>query len=279
MNLLHNEVESILTPGVIVQHYKRADYVRCNSNDPDYDKNKYLYQVCGIATDTDTESKHYVIYQALYGRREVYARRIEEYIGCADVKRLTSVETLPRFTLYREPVELEPTMVPTPPKKHNQDKKLHKKIKSLSDEVKKLREENDQLKKEATAKLMNKKYTKKPAPGSNDPDSANSTSYLAEAEEEALKSIAKAPEIKQQSIISSDLTNRICEAFENVVAKDAPKEVLGVIQQPSSLKPQTVEAANIADELTKALKPSGPKPGELGRIGKMALKKAAEHDS
>ena len=45
MNLLHNDLESLLTPGTIVAHYKRDRYMRIHKDDEKLDKNIYNSQV------------------------------------------------------------------------------------------------------------------------------------------------------------------------------------------------------------------------------------------
>lgn len=235
MNLLHNEIEDILTPGLIVQHYKRAAYVKEHKDDADFDKYRYLYQVCGIATNTDN-GKHFAIYQALYGRREVYARQLEEYIGTADIKTLTNVETVPRFTVYRNPVDPEPIQTPNVPKKHNAEKKLHKKIKSLSDEVKKLREENDQLKKEASARDILKKSPKKPEAVSNDINTLPK-SYIAEAATAAISKLKEVPQIKAHSVEAHDLADKLTG-----VVKDSMHKVCDEVKKESKKPADEKEA-------------------------------------
>ena len=157
MNLLQNELEPLLTPGTIVAHFKRDNYLKAHRLDADFDKNMYLYQVCGLATDVDNITCHYVVYQAMYGRREVFVRAINDFLSPAG----TDIDKrhVPRFSVYAEPVEVINPQIPAP-KKHNEAKKLHKKIKNLAAEVKKLREENDQLKKEAANTHALKKSVK-----------------------------------------------------------------------------------------------------------------------
>lgn len=161
MNLLHNDLESLLTPGTIVAHYKRDRYLRIHEKDENLDKNMYIYQICGIATDVD-RNYHYVVYQAMYGRREVFVRQINDFLSTVEEK--SGIETIhiPRFSIYTEPVDVVNPQIPTP-KKHNEAKKLHKKIKNLAAEVQKLREENDQLKKEAANTHALKKSVKNPS--------------------------------------------------------------------------------------------------------------------
>jgi hypothetical protein len=160
MNLLQNELEPLLTPGTIVAHFKRDAYLKTHRLDADFDKNMYLYQVCGLATDVNNITCHYVVYQAIYGRREVFVRAINDFLSPAG----TDIDKrhVPRFSVYAEPVEVINPQIPAP-KKHNEAKKLHKKIKNLAAEVKKLREENDQLKKEAANTHVLKKSVKNPS--------------------------------------------------------------------------------------------------------------------
>lgn len=160
MNLLQNELETLLTPGTIVAHFKREKYLKEHRLDADFDKNMYLYQVCGLATDVDRTNIHYVVYQAMYGRREVFVRQIDDFLSSADTCGVST--PVPRFSVYAEPVEVINPQIPAP-KKHNDEKKLHKKIKNLAAEVKKLREENDQLKKEAANTHALKKSVKNPS--------------------------------------------------------------------------------------------------------------------
>lgn len=160
MNLLQNELETLLTPGTIVAHFKRDNYLKSHRLDADFDKNMYLYQVCGLATDVDRVNCHYVVYQAMYGRREVFVRAINDFLSPAGTD--IDKREVPRFSVYSEPVEVINPQIPAP-KKHNDEKKLHKKIKNLAAEVKKLREENDQLKKEAANTHALKKTVKNPS--------------------------------------------------------------------------------------------------------------------
>lgn len=160
MNLLRNDLETLLTPGTVVAHFKREKYLKEHRLDADFDKNMYLYQVCGLATDVDNTNHHCVVYQAMYGRREVFVRPIDDFLSSAG----TGIDMIhiPRFSVYGEPVEVINPQIPAP-KKHNTEKKLHKKIKNLAAEVKKLREENDQLKKEAANTHALKKSVKNPS--------------------------------------------------------------------------------------------------------------------
>lgn len=159
MNLLHNELEDLLKPGTIVAHYKRENYLKLTAPTEQVE-NMYLYQVCGIATNTDTNI-HMVIYQALYGTREVFARPLEEYLGSTVKTHEGILKTyIPRFTVYKDPVDVPPVsqaagMVVTEDvtKLHEDKKKLRKKVKNLQSKIKALTKENEELKKPKTVDI------------------------------------------------------------------------------------------------------------------------------
>lgn len=262
MNLLQNELEPLLTPGTIVAHFKRDNYLKAHRLDADFDKNMYLYQVCGLATDVDNITCHYVVYQAMYGRREVFVRPINDFLSPAG----TDIDKrhVPRFSVYAEPVEVINPQIPAP-KKHNDEKKLHKKIKNLAAEVKKLREENDQLKKEAANTHALKKSVKNPSI-SVVPDTVREASPLSSpivpivpktsAELPTLASMdmhlqsrkhqattdanhahpnsgvaddtctsAELP-IEPQSVMAKEIADTLCDALYDAATKEIPKELL-----------------------------------------------------
>lgn len=239
MNLLHNDLESLLTPGTIVAHYKRDRYLRIHKNDENLDKNMYIYQVCGIATDVD-KNWHYVVYQAMYERREVFVRRIDNFLDTVEERAGAEIIQIPRFSIYTEPVDVVNPQIPTP-KKHNEAKKLHKKIKNLAAEVKKLREENDQLKKEAANTHVLKKSAKNPSVSV-----VTDTSGVVGTQGKHLKedgtyesttgpyprtipTLADIP-IEPQSVeareIADALCDTVCDALYDAAAKEIPKELL-----------------------------------------------------
>lgn len=238
MNLLQNELETLLTPGTIVAHFKRDKYLKIHRLDADFDKNMYLYQVCGLATDVDNINCHYVIYQAMYGRREVFVRPINDFLSSAG----TDVDTrhVPRFSVYAEPVEVINPQIPTP-KKHNDEKKLHKKIKNLAAEVKKLREENDQLKKEAANTHALKKSVKNPSVSAVTDSFGVVDEQCLHLKEDGtyesttgpyprtIPTLADTP-IEPQSVeareIADALCDTVCDALYDAAAKEIPKELL-----------------------------------------------------
>lgn len=247
MNLLQNELETLLTPGTIVAHFKRDNYLKSHRLDADFDKNMYLYQVCGLATDVDRVNCHYVVYQAMYGRREVFVRAIDDFLSPAG----TDIDKrhVPIFSVYSEPVEVINPQIPVP-KKHNDEKKLHKKIKNLAAEVKKLREENDQLKKEAANKHALKKTVKDTAiqgqypreystcPATMDTSGAVSKqgqhikedgTYVATTDRHDSHPnsdiVAELP-IESHSVKAKELADEIWHAAEDAVSKSVPKELI-----------------------------------------------------
>ena len=230
MNLLHNDLESLLTPGTIVAHYKRDRYLRIHKNDEKFDKNMYIYQICGIASDTE-RNYHYVVYQAMYGRREVFIRRIDDFLETVEEKVGAEVIHIPRFTIYTEPVDVVNPLIPTP-KKHNEAKKLHKKIKNLAAEVQRLREENDQLKKEAADRSSLKKSVKNPSI-SVVPDTVKeasplfSTTGLTPSTMDAHAELPIEPKsVKAHEMAAHVIADKLYSAYEDVLTKYVPKELV-----------------------------------------------------
>lgn len=224
MNLLQNELEPLLTPGTIVAHFKRDNYLKSHRLDADFDKNMYLYQVCGLATDVDNINCHYVIYQAMYGRREVFVRPINDFLSSAG----TDIDKrhVPRFSVYSEPVEVINPQIPAP-KKHNDEKKLHKKIKNLAAEVKKLREENEQLKKEAADRCSLKKSVKNPSI-SVVPDTVKEASPICSTTgpyPRTIPTLADAP-VDPLDVKAKEIADTLCDALYDAASKDIPKELL-----------------------------------------------------
>lgn len=224
MNLLQNELEPLLTPGTIVAHFKRDNYLKAHRLDADFDKNMYLYQVCGLATDVDHITCHYVVYQAMYGRREVFVRAINDFLSPAG----TDIDKrhVPRFSVYAEPVEVINPQIPAP-KKHNDEKKLHKKIKNLAAEVKKLREENDQLKKEAANNHALKKSVKNLSISAV-PDTVREAAPLCSTTgsyPRTIPTLADAP-VEPKTVKAHEIADKLCDALEDTVLNDIPKELL-----------------------------------------------------
>ena len=229
MNLLHNDLETLLTPGTIVAHYKRDRYLRIHKDDENLDKNMYIYQVCGIATDVG-KNWHYVVYQAMYGRREVFVRQIDDFLSTVEEKVGVEVIQIPRFAIYTEPVDVVNPQIPTP-KKHNEAKKLHKKIKNLAAEVQKLREENDQLKKEAANTHALKKSVKNPSI-SVVPDTVKEASPLfstTDPNPSTMDAHAELPiepkSVKAHEITDHVIADKMCDKDEDMLIREISKEL------------------------------------------------------
>ena len=230
MNLLHNDLETLLTPGTIVAHYKRDKYLKAHKTDETFDKNMYIYQVCGIASDTE-RNYHYVVYQAMYGRREVFIRRIDDFLETIEEKVGAEVIRTPRFSIYTEPVDVVNPLIPTP-KKHNEAKKLHKKIKNLSAEVQKLREENDQLKKEAADRCSLKKSVKNPSISAV-PDTVKEASPLFSTtgpKPLTMDAHAELPiepkSVKAHEMAAHVIADKLYGALEDALTEYIPKELV-----------------------------------------------------
>lgn len=150
MILMKNRIEEILKPGVIVAHFQREEALKKEGTDP----NAFLYQVCGIATNTETEG-HVVIYQALYGDHEIFVRPLEEFIGTHKATIMSIKTYTPRFTIYTDPVDVTPDAQAAGiiEKESDEIKKLRKKVKRLQSDLKKARKEvGESVKKPASKK-------------------------------------------------------------------------------------------------------------------------------
>lgn len=75
-------------PGDIVKHFKRELVSQ--------DTPEYTYKIIAIARHTETEEK-LVIYQALYGTMETYARPYEMFMGEVDKEKYPDVKQKYRF--------------------------------------------------------------------------------------------------------------------------------------------------------------------------------------
>ena len=81
--------EKLLHPGVIVMHFKRGLV-------PITEPNLYLYKIIGVATNTETEEKM-VIYQALYGKQELFARPYDMFMSEVDKEKYPNAKQQYRF--------------------------------------------------------------------------------------------------------------------------------------------------------------------------------------
>lgn len=83
--------ERTFTPGDIVQHFKRETL-----SSEDYNANKYLYKIIGVAEHTETKEKM-MVYQALYGDFGTYVRPYEMFVSEVDKEKYPDIEQKYRF--------------------------------------------------------------------------------------------------------------------------------------------------------------------------------------
>lgn len=84
--------EKELIPGTIVQHFKRG----LMTAEERADSTKYLYEIIGTARHTET-GESLVIYRALYGSGEIYARPLEMFLSETDREKYTEAAQKYRF--------------------------------------------------------------------------------------------------------------------------------------------------------------------------------------
>lgn len=84
-------LERIFNPGDIVQHFKRETL-----SDEDYNANKYLYQIVGVAIHSETREKM-VVYQALYDDFQLYCRPYGMFVSEVDHEKYPDIEQVYRF--------------------------------------------------------------------------------------------------------------------------------------------------------------------------------------
>ena len=83
--------ERTFTPGDIVRHFKRETLSL-----EDYNANKYLYKIIGVAEHTETKEKM-MVYQALYGDFGTYVRPYEMFVSEVDREKYPDIEQKYRF--------------------------------------------------------------------------------------------------------------------------------------------------------------------------------------
>lgn len=79
--------------GDIVQHFKRETINIANS------PNEYLYKILCIAKYTEKD-EYMVVYQALYGQFEIYARPYKMFMSEVDHKKYPEIKQKYRFVLW-----------------------------------------------------------------------------------------------------------------------------------------------------------------------------------
>lgn len=84
-------MENRFKPGDIVQHFKRELL-----NEDDLGKNKYLYEIVGVATHSETREPM-MIYRALYDDKGMYARPLEMFLSEVDHEKYPEIKQRYRF--------------------------------------------------------------------------------------------------------------------------------------------------------------------------------------
>ncbi|MBQ8218366.1 MAG: DUF1653 domain-containing protein [Bacilli bacterium] len=81
---------------VVVKHFKRE---LVSEEELKNDPNKYLYEILGTAVHTETEEK-LVIYRALYGDKQLYARPETMFNSKVDREKYPNIKQEYRFEQY-----------------------------------------------------------------------------------------------------------------------------------------------------------------------------------
>jgi hypothetical protein len=89
----------LFIPGDIVKHFKRETICDPQSND-------YLYAIISKATHTET-GEPLMIYQALYGKRKLYARPQKMFYSLVDKEKYPNISQKYRFEKYRGTIYIE----------------------------------------------------------------------------------------------------------------------------------------------------------------------------
>ena len=87
---LNTSYRSRFRQGDIVQHFKRETINTANS------QNEYLYKILCIAKHTEKD-EYMVVYQALYGQFEIYARPYDMFMSEVDHEKYPDIKQKYRF--------------------------------------------------------------------------------------------------------------------------------------------------------------------------------------
>lgn len=80
--------------GDAVRHFKYEIL-----NEEEKKQNKYMYQIIGLAEHSETK-ECLVIYQALYGNRQVYARPYNMFVSEVDHEKYPDIKQKYRFEVF-----------------------------------------------------------------------------------------------------------------------------------------------------------------------------------
>ena len=78
-------------PGDIVQHFKRETL-----NEEERRANKYLYEIIGVATHSETREQM-MVYRALYDEKGMYIRPLEMFLSEVDHEKYPEIRQKYRF--------------------------------------------------------------------------------------------------------------------------------------------------------------------------------------
>ncbi|MGN0656132.1 MAG: DUF1653 domain-containing protein [Ruminiclostridium sp.] len=88
--------EKELTPGLIVQHFKRSLLPQ-----KERETKKYLYEIVCTAEHTESGEK-LVVYRALYGEKRIYARPLDMFLSETDREKYPQASQKYRFEPFVE---------------------------------------------------------------------------------------------------------------------------------------------------------------------------------
>ena len=80
-------------PGDIVRHFKHEML-----SPEEKETNMYMYEIIGTAVHTETHEEM-MVYRALYGDKQIYARPLDMFLGEVDREKYPDVEQKDRFEL------------------------------------------------------------------------------------------------------------------------------------------------------------------------------------
>ena len=83
-------------PGDIVQHFKRETV-----SDNEKQQNKFLYEIIGKATDSETREK-VMVYRALYDSKELFVRPYDMFISEVDHDKYPNIIQKYRFEIVEK---------------------------------------------------------------------------------------------------------------------------------------------------------------------------------
>ena len=89
-------MDNRFTPGDMVQHFKREML-----SDDERNTNKYLYEIIGVATHSETREPM-MIYKALYDDGGMFARPLEMFLSEVDHEKYPDIKQKDRFEKVEE---------------------------------------------------------------------------------------------------------------------------------------------------------------------------------